>query len=209
MNFEKKVNSKKDLEIELEKLTEIENPKPEYEQYSTPTSLAASLLYLAFLQRNIEDKKVIDLGCGSGILAIGAALLGAEEVIGIDLDKEVIDTAKKNAKKLGLKIRFKNKRISEVEEKADTVLQNPPFGSQAKGSDRPFIEKALEVSPVVYSLHKTETDEFIHEFVDECGGMVKEKLEISFPIRRTFNFHKEKEKSVKVNLYKFIRVKND
>ncbi|PTD94027.1 hypothetical protein C9439_04820 [archaeon SCG-AAA382B04] len=208
MNF-KDGYLKKNLEIKLEKLDIIKNPKPRYEQYPTPPGLAAALLNISLLQGNIKDKKVIDLGCGSGILSIGAALLGAKKVIGIDLDEDAIKVAKRNAKKFDLDIDWKNKDVKEVNEKADTVIQNPPFGSQSKGNDRPFIKKSLEISPVVYSLHKTETDDFIKEFVNQNGGKVDEKVEISFPIRRRFNFHKEKEKSVKVNIYKFVRVEND
>lgn len=201
--------SKKQLEIKLQELEDIKDPKAEYEQYSTPPSLGASILYIAFLKGNIKDKKVIDLGCGSGILAIGAAILGAKEVIGFDIDKEVIELAKRNSKDLDINVRWKVKEIKKIEEKANTVIQNPPFGAQSKGNDRPFIKKALKISPIVYSLHKAETDEFIENFVQKCGGRVEEKVEISFPISRTFNFHKEKEKPVKVNLYKFIRAKND
>jgi ribosomal protein L11 methyltransferase len=41
--------------------------------------------------------KVLDLGCGSGILGILAAKLGAAEVLGLDIDLVAIDNAKENA----------------------------------------------------------------------------------------------------------------
>ncbi|MBK8006335.1 MAG: 50S ribosomal protein L11 methyltransferase [Gemmatimonadetes bacterium] len=44
-----------------------------------------------------EGDTVIDLGTGSGILAIAAALLGAEKVIGVELDAEAIPVASANA----------------------------------------------------------------------------------------------------------------
>ncbi len=49
------------------------------------------------------DKSVIDLGCGSGILGIAAALSGANKVKLIDIDEIAIDAAKSNAKLNGLK----------------------------------------------------------------------------------------------------------
>lgn len=201
--------SKKDIEVKLNDLKDFENPVPQLEQYSTPPSLAASIVFVAYLQGNIEDKKVIDLGCGTGTLAIAAALLGANEVIGVDVDEGAIEIAKKNAKKFNLDIDWRTRDVTDFSEEGDTVLQNPPFGSQKKGNDRVFIKKSLEVAEVVYSLHKAETNEFVKNFVNECEGKVIEKVEVSFPLSRRFNFHKEKEKSVRVNIYKFIREKND
>ncbi len=40
---------------------------------------------------------VLDLGCGSGILAIGAALLGARDVVGTDIEAVAIEVARTNA----------------------------------------------------------------------------------------------------------------
>jgi ribosomal protein L11 methyltransferase len=42
---------------------------------------------------------VIDLGCGSGILAIAAAKLGAERVLGVDIDKDAVRIANENAQR--------------------------------------------------------------------------------------------------------------
>ena len=40
--------------------------------------------------------KVLDAGCGSGILAIAAALLGAEKALGVDIDETAVEVANKN-----------------------------------------------------------------------------------------------------------------
>lgn len=44
-----------------------------------------------------EDVNVLDLGCGSGILSIGALVLGAKSAFGCDIDEKAPDTAMKNA----------------------------------------------------------------------------------------------------------------
>jgi len=44
-----------------------------------------------------KDCSVLDIGCGSGILAIGALLLGAGSALGIDIDKTAVKTANDNA----------------------------------------------------------------------------------------------------------------
>ncbi len=47
----------------------------------------------------IKDKTVIDYGCGSGILAIAAALLGADSVVGVDTDPQAITATDENARR--------------------------------------------------------------------------------------------------------------
>jgi ribosomal protein L11 methyltransferase len=50
----------------------------------------------------VRDASVLDVGCGSGILAICAALLGARPVLGVDTDALAVETTLKNAALNGL-----------------------------------------------------------------------------------------------------------
>ena len=50
-------------------------------------------------QADVKDKVVIDYGCGSGILAIAAALLGAKKVIGVDTDPQALEATQANAQR--------------------------------------------------------------------------------------------------------------
>ena len=55
-------------------------------------------LCLQWLQREIgRQSQVLDYGCGSGILGIAAARLGAQRVVGVDIDPKAIDAARENA----------------------------------------------------------------------------------------------------------------
>lgn len=45
----------------------------------------------------LDNVSVLDMGCGSGILGIGALLLGAKDVLAVDIDKNAVDIAVKNA----------------------------------------------------------------------------------------------------------------
>jgi ribosomal protein L11 methyltransferase len=48
-------------------------------------------------QQSLTGQRVIDYGCGSGILAIAAARLGASEVIGVDIDPQALRASQDNA----------------------------------------------------------------------------------------------------------------
>lgn len=52
---------------------------------------------------DLKGKTVIDFGCGSGILAIAAVKLGAEKVIGIDIDPQALQATQDNAERNGIK----------------------------------------------------------------------------------------------------------
>jgi ribosomal protein L11 methyltransferase len=50
-------------------------------------------------QQNLNNKTVIDYGCGSGILGIAALLLGAEQVVGVDNDPQALTASRSNCEK--------------------------------------------------------------------------------------------------------------
>ena len=66
-------------------------------------------LCLAALERwQADNGSVLDLGCGSGILAIGAALLGATEVLALDIDPDVIAVSVENSEANGVGSRVRS-----------------------------------------------------------------------------------------------------
>lgn len=66
---------------------------------------------------------VIDYGCGSGILSIAAAKLGASTVIGIDIDEQAVTASRANARANGVDAQFHN-AASCMPVAADIVLAN-------------------------------------------------------------------------------------
>jgi len=61
-------------------------------------SHVSTRLVLQYLERNIQaGERVLDYGCGSGILAIVAGKLGAGEIAAIDIDPQALDTTAANA----------------------------------------------------------------------------------------------------------------
>ena len=59
------------------------------------TQLCLELMEKAFIEG--EMSKVIDVGCGSGILSIAAIKLGASKVLGVDIDEESVRNSRENA----------------------------------------------------------------------------------------------------------------
>ncbi len=193
---------KKDLEMSLQKVKPFDSPKADLEQYVTPATIAADMLFSAYVQGDIADRKVLDLGCGTGMLAIGAWLLGAREVVGVDVDDAALQVAEQNARDLGAEVRLLRMNASDFQEKVDTVVMNPPFGAQRRHADRPFLERALGSATIVYSLHLAETQEFVESLIRSNGAAGEVQKRYKFEIPHTFAFHKKAKKDVEVILFR-------
>jgi putative methylase len=198
-----------ELERRLEKVACFSSPSARMEQYQTPAPLAARLLYHAALKGDIVDRRVVDLGCGTGILSIGAALLGAREAVGVEADKAVLTTARDNAARAGVEVRFLTGRIGDsgvlsIIGPCDTVVMNPPFGAQTVHADRPFIDAALEIAPRIYGIFNAGSRQFVESYIAE-RGCVKEVIGGLLPVRRTFSFHTRDVREIAVEIMVIVR----
>ncbi len=195
---------RRELEILLEGVEDIKEPEVEREQYATPAPVAADLLFFAFSNGDIADRVVIDLGCGSGILGIGAKLLGARTVIGVDMDEHALETARENSVRLGAEVDFRRCEIQNVEDEADTVVMNPPFGAQRKNrhADRAFLERALMIAPVAYAIINAGSEAFIRRLLPAATLY---RFPIAFPLKRRFAFHQKDTKVIPVDIYRLAR----
>ena len=189
-----KIVKKKDLEIVLQQIKQPEKIKAELEQYTTPAHIAADILWLAYYNGDIKGKIVIDLGCGTGIFAIGAALLKAKKIVGVDIDEKMIEIAKKEAERFSLKINFYVMDVDEFSLQGDTVIMNPPFGAQYanRKADRKFVRKAMEISKAFYSLHLKESIEFIKNLIIANEWRVVMEKMYKFPIKASLPFHEKR-----------------
>lgn len=70
--------------------------------FGTGTHETTQMILSMLLRLDVKDKCVLDCGCGTGILGIGASKLGAKEVVGYDIDEWCADNAKKNAELNGV-----------------------------------------------------------------------------------------------------------
>lgn len=197
------ITKKRQLEMALQAIPSHPNPDPNLEQYHTPASIAADLVWNAHAYGDIQDLKVVDLGCGTGILALGSALMGATEVIGVDVDGDALQVANSEAHRLEVqdKCTFLKQDVHDFKGEADTVIQNPPFGAQKanqKDGDRRFLEKALEVAPVVYSFHLAKTMDFLELMMKALNANITHVFHYKFPLPRIYHFHQDEKREVDV-----------
>jgi len=204
---QKRLVRRLDLERALQQVEPHPSPKAFLEQYTIPVDVASEFLFqAAYANDDIIGKSVVDLGCGSGRLAMGAVLLGAKEAVGVDIDRSAVKKARENAERFSLmgRLSWIAGDVDVLRGRFNTVLQNPPFGVQRRSADRRFLLKAMELAPQVYSLHKggEANRAFIKRFIEASGGKVTSIFQMRFNIPRMFKFHTERRHEVDVDLYR-------
>ena len=123
--------------------------KPSWEEYSpSPGEVVVEMtagmafgtgthestrLSLLFLEDTIDRMRsgngsvsLLDVGTGSGILGIAAVKLGAQEVLGIDIDPRAVEIARNNAllNQVGREMRVNGIPLEEIRERYDIVVAN-------------------------------------------------------------------------------------
>lgn len=208
--------TKSQLAIILSKLNKPQTFNEKLEQYLTDCEIASQILWKAYFDKNIENKTIADLGAGTGIFGIGCLILNAKKVYFVEKDPSMIESLNKNIQLLKEKgfITERNKfEIFEIDiinfnTKVNTVIQNPPFGTRIKHTDKVFLEKAFSISNVVYSLHKTSTSEFIIKLTNENNFNLKEKIDLNFPLKQTYKHHKKHIQRIEVSCFYLERNKS-
>ena len=191
------MSMKADLLRRISSLQDFGSPDIRYEQYMTPPQLAADMVFTAYMQGDIEGKKVVDLGTGTGILGISAALLGGE-VDAIEIDPGALEIARENAEKASADVNFVESDIKNFWGEYDTCIMNPPFSVHSEEGHL-FVDKALEIADSIYTLG---SDKLLTQIKDLAGSnnyrVESEKLEISLPA--TYGFHTEEGRETEINL---------
>jgi len=123
---------------------------------------ATTVLCLRLIEKYLSgktDAKVLDIGCGSGVLSIAAILLGASEAVGVDLDPVAVETAKRNVSMNNL-------------DSAITIIE----GDLTKGlSYKSDIIAANLMADLVISLTKDVKKNLMPDGIFISSGILKEK----------------------------------
>jgi putative methylase len=223
--MQKRIVRKLELELLLSQIAPHPSPKPSLEQYTIPADVAATMLHIAaYTHGGVVGKTVLDLGCGTGRLALGAAFLGAKQVVGVDIDRDAVKVAFENSVRTNLKekVQWIAGDIDAIHGDFDAVLQNPPFGVQRRKADLKFLEKSLETGKIIYSLHKRpEKDNglikklkasktriapvapspFLKDFIEGRGGKIKAVYAMIMTIPHMFSFHMKRKHEFIADLY--------
>ena len=158
---------------------------------------------------DIISKSVADLGCGTGRLAIGAKLLGADPMVGVEIDLDTLRVASHNAKQARVSVEWILGDIAALRGPFDTIVMNPPFGTKLAHNDKRFLAHAMQIATVVYSIHKKSTRKHMVTFIRNAGGRLDGVHETTLRIPRTFSFHRKKTHQVDVDLYRIDTQRKD
>eukprot|EP00064_Thunnus_orientalis_P011083 superscaffoldBa00001567_g11113 len=161
----------KELESCLQQVDAFEEPKILLEQYPTSPHIAACMLYTIHNTfDDIEGKLVADLGCGCGVLSIGAAMLDAGLCIGFDIDDDALDIFRRNAEEFEISnVDLVQCDLCALEAEAyakrfDTVIMNPPFGTKHNQEITFFTELRYDL-PASYKFHKKKSVDIQVDFL--------------------------------------------
>ena len=185
----------------LSRLQGFEEPRISLEQYVTPPQLAADMIHSAYMNQDIEGRKVLDLGTGTGIFAAGAALAGAKNVVAVDVDQAALKIAEENLSELGLNdfVEIREEDYRDVEESFDTVLMNPPFSVHSDVGIG-FFRKAVELADAVYAVSHRGAREGIKDFVASSEHEIEALEEYNVALPNTYGFHTEEDRETKMDV---------
>lgn len=192
----------------LDRVKGFSSPDPALEQVATPSGPAVELLEAALARGDLFGRSILDLGCGTGILSIGAALLGAGRVRGVDADGSALAVARQNATALGVEVDWEEGPVDRAGSPADTVLMNPPFGAQRRHADRPFWERAFALAGTAiyaFALEDSRT------FIEGRAVAAHVSIELTRPVRwelpRIFAHHRRAKAELPVDLWVLRRAR--
>ena len=95
-------------------------------QHASTRMCIEALEDIIMKDRTVQDWKVLDAGCGTGILGITAAKLGAQDVICLDIDKKATEIARENAaiNHVEDRLRIVNKDAMMINEPRNLIIAN-------------------------------------------------------------------------------------
>ena len=201
------------MAIELSKLKPHPYNSVELEQYATEGDLAAFWLLAIDQLDNLENKTVVDLGSGNGILGLGTVFLGAKRVLLVEADEEACLISKQNSEKINQQFSAQIETIHasigsqelEAPKKTDIVVMNPPWGFQTEKADRPLLELAFSLdATAIYVLHSTKA-KHVSAIAKDFGYEGEVVFETDFRLPPIYSHHSKKKSTTDARCWRFHR----
>jgi putative methylase len=174
----------------------FKNPQAALEQYPTPPELAAHVVHIADLNDDIGGRTVVDLGAGTGMFTLGAALRGPSRAIGVEIDRDALLIARENRRRVGTRteIHWVHADATGAPIRPSgptTVVMNPPFGAQNgnEHADRAFLSTAADIADISYSVHNAGSRAFVESFAADNAGEVTHAFAAEFDLDNQFDHH--------------------
>jgi putative methylase len=127
----------------------------------------------------------------------------------VELDPEALAVAQRNAVRLGAEITIVEGDVRDPGLVAglgsfDTVVMNPPFGAQDPHADRPFVDAALALAPVVYGIFNAGSLPFLEAYTGERATL-EFAIAGTLPLKRTMAFHRRDTVEIGVEVVRMRR----
>ena len=121
---------------------------------------------LVLIEKNKEVHSCLDVGCGSGILAITAALLGAKRVVGVDNDIAAVEVAQQNVTLNGVwgRVTLFHGSVEKVDEKFDLIVANL------------YLTPLVELAPVFFKSLEKEGFLVVSGFTEDQAAKVTDAM---------------------------------
>ena len=135
---------------------------------------------ISYIKKMFKEKiNIIDLGTGSGCIAITLKKKLNSNVSAIDISKEALEVARENAKKNKVEIDFiQNDMLDNISNKFDVIISNPPYIS--KNEEIQDIVRKNEPSLALYA--DNEGLYYYEKIIKQAKKNLKEKSIIAFEI---------------------------
>ena len=201
------------MAIELSKLKPHPHNSAELEQYATEGDLAAFWLLAIDQLDNLENKTVVDLGSGNGILGLGTVFLGAKKVLLVEADEEACLISNQNSEKINQQFSVQIETIHasigsqelEAPKQTDIVVMNPPWGFQTEKADRPLLEFAFSLdATAIYVLHSTKA-KHLTAMAKDFGYEGEIVFETDFRLPPMYSHHSKKKSTTDARCWRFHR----
>jgi rRNA N6-adenosine-methyltransferase METTL5 len=194
----------KELKAELSKVRGFTKMSIGLEQYLTPHDIAATMAYIAHTTYDdIENKAVLDLCCGTGMLSIACSHFSPAYILGMDICPEALSVFGENLSFFSANVDLMRGSIDDavLSCRFDVAIMNPPFGTKIKHADVKAVDLALQACDVVYSLHKSSTREYLLGRYSRAEVLA----EIRYELPRTHSFHRKEKRTIEVDFIRFVK----